>query len=58
MALHYRRNINCLSTNELHDLREAIATMFALVVAPTHRGPVRRGPSDEEVLPPSKSNFR
>lgn len=28
--IHYRRNINCLSTNQLHDLREALATLYAL----------------------------
>jgi hypothetical protein len=28
--MHYRRNINCLSTDELHDLREALAAMYAL----------------------------
>jgi hypothetical protein len=25
--MRYRKNINCLSTNELHDLREALAAM-------------------------------
>jgi hypothetical protein len=28
--MRYRKNINCLSTNELHDLREALAAMYAL----------------------------
>jgi hypothetical protein len=28
MAIHYRRNINCLSSNQLHDLREALTTLY------------------------------
>jgi tyrosinase len=28
--VHYRKNINCLSADELHDLREALAAMYAL----------------------------
>lgn len=28
--MRYRKNINCLSTEELHDLREALTAMFAL----------------------------
>ena len=28
--MRYRRNINCLRTDELHDLREALAGMYAL----------------------------
>lgn len=28
--MHYRKNINCLSADELHDLREALAGMYAL----------------------------
>ena len=28
--MRYRKNINCLTTNELHDLREALAAMYAL----------------------------
>jgi hypothetical protein len=28
--MRYRQNINCLSVNELHDLREALAAMYAL----------------------------
>ena len=36
MAFRYRRNINCLSSNGLHDLREALATMFALPASDEH----------------------
>lgn len=28
--MRYRKNINCLTTNELHDLREALTAMYAL----------------------------
>lgn len=28
--MRYRKNINCLSTDELHDLREALATLYTL----------------------------
>jgi hypothetical protein len=28
--MRYRKNINCLTTDELHDLREALAAMYAL----------------------------
>ena len=28
--MHYRKNINCLSDDELHDLREALAAIYAL----------------------------
>ena len=31
--MHYRRNIDCLGTEELHDLREALAAMYALPAA-------------------------
>ena len=46
--MRYRRNLDCLSTNELHDLREALAGMYALpagdpssfaTVASFHGGP-------------------
>lgn len=30
MAIRYRRNIDCLSDDELHDLREALAAMYLL----------------------------
>lgn len=36
MAIRYRRNIDCLGTNALHDLREALATMFTLPAADEH----------------------
>lgn len=36
MAIRYRRNIECLGTDALHDLREALATMFALPAADEH----------------------
>ena len=32
MTIRYRKNIDCLSTNELHDLREALATMYLLPI--------------------------
>ena len=28
--LRYRRNINCLMSNQLHDLREALGILYAL----------------------------
>ena len=31
--MRYRKNINCLSADELHDLREALAAMYALPAA-------------------------
>jgi hypothetical protein len=31
--VHYRKNINCLSADELHDLREALTAMYALPAA-------------------------
>ena len=31
--MRYRRNINCLSADELHDLREALAAIYALPAA-------------------------
>jgi hypothetical protein len=46
--MRYRKNINCLSTDELHDLREALAAMYALpagdpnsfaTIASFHGGP-------------------
>jgi hypothetical protein len=46
--MRYRKNINCLTTNELHDLREALAAMYALpasdpnsfaTIASFHGGP-------------------
>lgn len=30
MALYYRRNINCLTANQLHNLRSALNKMRAL----------------------------
>lgn len=36
MAFRYRRNINCLGTNDLHDLREALASMFVLPASDEH----------------------
>lgn len=36
MAIRYRRNIECLGTDALHDLREALATMFTLPAADEH----------------------
>ena len=36
MALHSRRNINCLGSEALHDLREALARMQALPAADEH----------------------
>lgn len=36
MAIRYRRNIQCLSADALHDLREALATMFTLPSADEH----------------------
>ena len=46
--MRYRKNINCLTTDELHDLREALAAMYALTatdpnsfatIASFHGGP-------------------
>ena len=46
--MRYRKNINCLSSDELHDLREALAAMYGLpatdpnsfaTVASFHGGP-------------------
>ena len=46
--MRYRKNIDCLTTNELHDLREALAGMYALpagdpasfaTIASFHGGP-------------------
>ena len=46
--MRYRKNINCLTANELHDLREALAAMYALpagdpnsfaTIASFHGGP-------------------
>jgi hypothetical protein len=46
--MRYRKNINCLTTNELHDLREALAALYALpagdpnsfaTIASFHGGP-------------------
>jgi tyrosinase len=34
--IHYRRNINCLSTEALHDLREALAAIYALPASHKH----------------------
>ncbi|MEZ5289441.1 MAG: tyrosinase family protein [Vicinamibacterales bacterium] len=31
--MRYRKNVNCLTTDELHDLREALAAMYALPAA-------------------------
>lgn len=31
--IHYRRNIDCLTSNQLHDLREALATLYQLPAA-------------------------
>jgi tyrosinase len=36
MAIHYRRNINCIGTDALHDLREALAMMFTLPASDEH----------------------
>jgi hypothetical protein len=33
--LRYRRNINCLTSDQLHDLREALATLYTLPAAAT-----------------------
>src|SRR5215213_5661574 len=47
-AMRYRKNINCLTSDELHDLREALAAMYALpatdpnsfaTIASFHGGP-------------------
>ena len=32
-GIHYRKNINCLTNDELHDLREALAGMYALTAS-------------------------
>ena len=46
--MRYRKNLNCLTTDELHDLREALAAMYALAatdpnsfatIASFHGGP-------------------
>lgn len=34
--IHYRKNINCLTTNQLHDLREALTEMYNLPVSDGH----------------------
>ncbi|MBX3606992.1 MAG: tyrosinase family protein [Piscinibacter sp.] len=36
MAIRYRRNINCLGSDALHDLREALAQMFTLPASDEH----------------------
>ena len=36
MAIRYRRNIACLGADELHDLREALATIFTLPATDEH----------------------
>ena len=36
MAIRYRRNIDCLGTEALHDLREALAAMYALPASDEH----------------------
>ncbi len=36
MAIRYRRNINCLTTEQLHDLREAISAIFQLPSTDPH----------------------
>ena len=36
MAIRYRRNIACLGSDALHDLREALAMMFTLPTADEH----------------------
>ena len=36
MAFRYRRNINCLGTSALHDLREALTMMFTLPASDEH----------------------
>ncbi len=36
MTIHYRRNINCIGTDALHDLREALAVMFMLPASDEH----------------------
>lgn len=35
-TLRYRKNINCLTTAQLHDLREALITMYALPASDGH----------------------
>ena len=46
--MRYRKNLNCLTTDELHDLREALAAMYTLTatdpnsfatIASFHGGP-------------------
>ncbi len=34
--IRYRKNINCLTTNQLHDLREAITELYSLPAADGH----------------------
>lgn len=34
--IHYRKNINCLSANQLHDFREALAEMYTLPATDGH----------------------
>ena len=34
--IRYRRNINCLTSNQLHDLREALTQMYALPASDEH----------------------
>lgn len=34
--MRYRKNINCLNVDELHDLREALAAMYALPASDPH----------------------
>ena len=36
MAIRYRRNINCLGSAALHDLREALAQMYLLPASDEH----------------------
>jgi hypothetical protein len=32
-AIRYRKNLDCLTDDELHDLREALAAMYTLPVS-------------------------
>lgn len=36
MVIRYRKNINCLTVNQLHDLREALTEMYALPGTDAH----------------------
>jgi hypothetical protein len=36
MAIRYRKNINCLTEDQLHDLREALTAMYALLDTDAH----------------------